>query len=145
MAPSLLTVSLNAELPITDIQLIFCFLRHAPEHHTSETRQCAYFRVSSLLHNPAKTACLAKLAEQHFEGKFKTLALFHWLMTAYLEMFGGVERVASPGQGPTVEERNLLPVAYKNIICARCAPWKSSHRLSRRGAEGRRVMRLKSR
>jgi len=35
-----------------------------------------------------------------------------------------MKRVASSDQELTVEERNLLSVAYKNIIGARCASWR---------------------
>jgi len=40
------------------------------------------------------------------------------------EMVGNMSRVASCDQELTVEERNLLSVAYKNVIGARRASWR---------------------
>jgi 14-3-3 protein epsilon len=52
---------------------------------------------------------LAKLAEQ---------------AERYEEMVENMKTVASAGQELTVEERNLLSVAYKNVIGARRASWR---------------------
>ena len=52
---------------------------------------------------------LAKLAEQ---------------AERYEEMVESMKAVASSGQELTVEERNLLSVAYKNVIGARRASWR---------------------
>ncbi|KAI3623290.1 hypothetical protein CBS14141_004073 [Malassezia furfur] len=52
---------------------------------------------------------LAKLAEQ---------------AERYEEMVENMKRVASSNQELTVEERNLLSVAYKNVIGARRASWR---------------------
>jgi 14-3-3 protein epsilon len=52
---------------------------------------------------------LAKLAEQ---------------AERYDEMVNNMKRVASSDQELTVEERNLLSVAYKNVIGARRASWR---------------------
>ncbi|KAE9404807.1 14-3-3 protein [Gymnopus androsaceus JB14] len=52
---------------------------------------------------------LAKLAEQ---------------AERYEEMVENMKRVASSDQELTVEERNLLSVAYKNVIGARRASWR---------------------
>lgn len=52
---------------------------------------------------------LAKLAEQ---------------AERYEEMVENMKAVASSGQELTVEERNLLSVAYKNVIGARRASWR---------------------
>lgn len=52
---------------------------------------------------------LAKLAEQ---------------AERYEEMVESMKKVASSGQELTVEERNLLSVAYKNVIGARRASWR---------------------
>lgn len=40
------------------------------------------------------------------------------------EMVESMKRVASSNQELTVEERNLLSVAYKNVIGARRASWR---------------------
>jgi 14-3-3 protein epsilon len=69
---------------------------------------------------------LAKLAEQaeRYEGE---LALFLTLicpLIAAAEMVENMKRVASSDQELTVEERNLLSVAYKNVIGARRASWR---------------------
>jgi 14-3-3 protein epsilon len=40
------------------------------------------------------------------------------------EMVENMKRVASSDQELTVEERNLLSVAYKNVIGARRASWR---------------------
>ena len=51
-----------------------------------------------------------------------------WFYGAYLsfpsEMVENMKRVASSDQELTVEERNLLSVAYKNVIGARRASWR---------------------
>lgn len=52
---------------------------------------------------------LAKLAEQ---------------AERYEEMVENMKAVASSGQELSVEERNLLSVAYKNVIGARRASWR---------------------
>ncbi|GME98927.1 unnamed protein product [[Candida] boidinii] len=52
---------------------------------------------------------LAKLAEQ---------------AERYEEMVENMKTVASSGQELSVEERNLLSVAYKNVIGARRASWR---------------------
>jgi 14-3-3 protein epsilon len=52
---------------------------------------------------------LAKLAEQ---------------AERYEEMVENMKHVASSGQELSVEERNLLSVAYKNVIGARRASWR---------------------
>ena len=70
---------------------------------------------------------LAKLAEQaeRYEGAY---LLIHYLMHSDLippsEMVENMKRVASSDQELTVEERNLLSVAYKNVIGARRASWR---------------------
>jgi len=60
---------------------------------------------------------LAKLAEQ---------------AERYEEMVENMKRVASSDQELTVEERNLLSVAYKKVIGARRASWRIVSSLSRR-------------
>ena len=44
--------------------------------------------------------------------------------TWHIEMVENMKRVASSDQELTVEERNLLSVAYKNVIGARRASWR---------------------
>jgi len=72
---------------------------------------------------------LAKLAEQaeRYEGAcwlyYHSLALT-WLNLLFSEMVENMKRVASSDQELTVEERNLLSVAYKNVIGARRASWR---------------------
>jgi 14-3-3 protein epsilon len=63
---------------------------------------------------------LAKLAEQaeRYEGEFLTLPKLT------VEMVENMKHVASSDQELTVEERNLLSVAYKNVIGARRASWR---------------------
>merc|ERR1712000_93637 len=60
---------------------------------------------------------LAKLAEQ---------------AERYEEMVENMKIVASEDRDVSVEERNLLSVAYKNVIGARRASWRIVLRLSRR-------------
>ena len=72
---------------------------------------------------------LAKLAEQaeRYEGElFRALASFYRTDndTTSSEMVENMKRVASSDQELTVEERNLLSVAYKNVIGARRASWR---------------------
>jgi|SRR5712671_2780045 len=70
---------------------------------------------------------LAKLAEQaeRYEGAY-LLYLFYSAQLTHLplEMVENMKRVASSDQELTVEERNLLSVAYKNVIGARRASWR---------------------
>lgn len=72
---------------------------------------------------------LAKLAEQaeRYEGTFidtaaTTYMYIHALML--VEMVENMKHVAALGQELSVEERNLLSVAYKNSIGARRASWR---------------------
>ena len=74
---------------------------------------------------------LAKLAEQaeRYEGTFSRISRHDASMLIYLtpsraEMVENMKRVASSDQELTVEERNLLSVAYKNVIGARRASWR---------------------
>ncbi len=69
----------------------------------------------------------AKLAEQaeRYEGKNS----INWDLEfscafALLEMVESMKKVAKIDQELTVEERNLLSVAYKNLIGARRASWR---------------------
>jgi len=57
----------------------------------------------------ADSVYMAKLAEQ---------------AERYDEMVNSMKEVATSGQDLTVEERNLLSVAYKNVIGARRASWR---------------------
>lgn len=70
---------------------------------------------------------LAKLAEQaeRYEGK-PILCLYTYSVTDVFptEMVENMKNVASADQELSVEERNLLSVAYKNVIGARRASWR---------------------
>jgi 14-3-3 protein epsilon len=52
------------------------------------------------------------------------LTEFLWLTWIELEMVENMKSVASEDQELSVEERNLLSVAYKNVIGARRASWR---------------------
>ncbi len=71
---------------------------------------------------------LAKLAEQaeRYEGKpeCKRSAACPVADPLILEMVENMKVVASADQELSVEERNLLSVAYKNVIGARRASWR---------------------
>jgi 14-3-3 protein epsilon len=71
---------------------------------------------------------LAKLAEQaeRYEGQSvsKIVACHPPNSSPCAEMVENMKRVASSDQELTVEERNLLSVAYKNVIGARRASWR---------------------
>ncbi len=71
---------------------------------------------------------LAKLAEQaeRYEGELGPSVLrgIAILTGVSSEMVENMKRVASSDQELTVEERNLLSVAYKNVIGARRASWR---------------------
>ena len=72
---------------------------------------------------------LAKLAEQaeRYEGTCTDRARCRCVSIYVLsiaEMVENMKRVASSDQELTVEERNLLSVAYKNVIGARRASWR---------------------
>jgi len=70
---------------------------------------------------------LAKLAEQaeRYEGESirKYRVCCSGVLTS-VEMVENMKSVASSDQELTVEERNLLSVAYKNVIGARRASWR---------------------
>ena len=68
---------------------------------------------------------LAKLAEQaeRYEGKCASSLACVPTNTA-AEMVENMKAVASADQELSVEERNLLSVAYKNVIGARRASWR---------------------
>lgn len=79
--------------------------------------------------NREDSVYLAKLAEQaeRYEGTFFFFAVTTLLFQradALLEMVENMKSVASSDQELTVEERNLLSVAYKNVIGARRASWR---------------------
>jgi len=72
---------------------------------------------------------LAKLAEQaeRYEGELAFFARVRLNSIANLadtEMVENMKNVASANQELSVEERNLLSVAYKNVIGARRASWR---------------------
>ncbi len=74
---------------------------------------------------------LAKLAEQAERYEGVCLAVYGAVSSRgscstslYSEMVENMKRVASSDQELTVEERNLLSVAYKNVIGARRASWR---------------------
>ena len=70
---------------------------------------------------------LAKLAEQaeRYEGKITTPHIPQQSLTRFsTEMVECMKNVASADQELSVEERNLLSVAYKNVIGARRASWR---------------------
>jgi 14-3-3 protein epsilon len=69
---------------------------------------------------------LAKLAEQaeRYEGLFNPSRGIVPILSESTEMVENMKRVASSDQELTVEERNLLSVAYKNVIGARRASWR---------------------
>ena len=71
---------------------------------------------------------LAKLAEQaeRYEGAWLAVCVTLPARGScpYSEMVENMKRVASSDQELTVEERNLLSVAYKNVIGARRASWR---------------------
>lgn len=67
------------------------------------------FPSFSMTQSREDSVYLAKLAEQ---------------AERYEEMVENMKRVASSNQELTVEERNLLSVAYKNVIGARRASWR---------------------
>lgn len=78
--------------------------------------------------NREDSVYLAKLAEQaeRYEGMFffAVTTLLFQRADAPLEMVENMKSVASSDQELTVEERNLLSVAYKNVIGARRASWR---------------------
>ncbi|KAF7355692.1 14-3-3 protein [Mycena sanguinolenta] len=73
------------------------------------TRRTRLTRTPQMPESREDSVYLAKLAEQ---------------AERYEEMVENMKRVASSDQELTVEERNLLSVAYKNVIGARRASWR---------------------
>jgi 14-3-3 protein epsilon len=71
---------------------------------------------------------LAKLAEQaeRYEGTQACIgrAMSLLIRSTIAEMVENMKNVASADQELSVEERNLLSVAYKNVIGARRASWR---------------------
>ncbi|KAF7197811.1 14-3-3 family protein artA [Pseudocercospora fuligena] len=92
---------------------------HTPAQPSSLQHQTAdHHQLTHTLQSPTKThhkmgyedsVYLAKLAEQ---------------AERYEEMVENMKAVASADQELSVEERNLLSVAYKNVIGARRASWR---------------------
>ncbi|KAB5594195.1 hypothetical protein CTheo_2411 [Ceratobasidium theobromae] len=88
-----------------------------PQRHPPHLSSTSYASLSTLLtrvqmaESREDSVYLAKLAEQaeRYEDP---------------EMVENMKRVASSDQELTVEERNLLSVAYKNVIGARRASWR---------------------
>lgn len=58
------------------------------------------------------------------DDKILELELITFVKFYLLEMVESMKRVARMDQELTVEERNLLSVAYKNLIGARRASWR---------------------
>ena len=71
---------------------------------------------------------LAKLAEQaeRYEGieSYPLSSVLPLIQITISEMVENMKNVASADQELSVEERNLLSVAYKNVIGARRASWR---------------------
>lgn len=76
---------------------------------------------------------MAKLAEQaeRYDGKYLYFLSFHHQiilhssrLLLFLEMLDSMKSVAAMDIELTVEERNLLSVAYKNVIGTRRAAWR---------------------
>ena len=69
---------------------------------------------------------LAKLAEQaeRYEGTLRVSEHVCARADRSVEMVENMKAVASADQELSVEERNLLSVAYKNVIGARRASWR---------------------
>ena len=70
---------------------------------------------------------LAKLAEQAERYEGKSMRSINYSMRradSNTEMVENMKNVASADQELSVEERNLLSVAYKNVIGARRASWR---------------------
>ena len=72
--------------------------------------------------------CKARLSRQSAMKVRVTVVSSGWFYGAYLsfpsEIVENMKRVASSDQELTVEERNLLSVAYKNVIGAHRASWR---------------------
>merc|ERR1711939_58595 len=81
--------------------------QHPP--NPSHTQHRSPPNIHGPLHTIEDTVYLAKLAEQ---------------AERYEEMVENMKSVASEDQELSVEERNLLSVAYKNVIDARRASWR---------------------
>ena len=71
---------------------------------------------------------LAKLAEQAERYEGSSCGVFSHVLPSLTrlaaEMVDCMKKVASADQELSVEERNLLSVAYKNVIGARRASWR---------------------
>ena len=68
---------------------------------------------------------LAKLSEQAERYDGTTINELYYIITQpSLEMVENMKKVATLDQELSVEERNLLSVAYKNVIGARRASWR---------------------
>lgn len=84
---------------------------------------------SSRCLNPAKTlstspSSLSRLSVTKVSSSYRLITHFFLTALVLLEMVENMKRVASSDQELTVEERNLLSVAYKNVIGARRASWR---------------------
>lgn len=64
--------------------------------------------------------CLNCIELHHFFG----LSSVQFSVFPFIEMVEAMKKVASLDMELTVEERNLLSVAYKNVIGARRASWR---------------------
>lgn len=66
----------------------------------------------------------SRLSDTKVRFFFAVTTLLFQRADALLEMVENMKSVASSDQELTVEERNLLSVAYKNVIGARRASWR---------------------
>merc|ERR1711963_238318 len=77
-----------------------------------------YHLFISLLNSDIQTSKMADREDSVYQAKLAEQA------ERYDEMVESMKKVARQGTELTVEERNLLSVAYKNVIGARRASWR---------------------
>lgn len=86
------------------------------------TRQTA--NMSGTYENSVYLAKLAEQAERYEGIVLRSIIRILEILTHAAEMVENMKKVASEDQELSVEERNLLSVAYKNVIGARRASWR---------------------
>ena len=93
--------------------VLTCIIVPTLANHSRWVTKIPYTSRSSLSRPSAMRVCNSQIEE---ESKLRT--------NAWLEMVENMKTVASADQELSVEERNLLSVAYKNVIGARRASWR---------------------
>lgn len=138
-----MTISSSSSCPPAPYQqkIIFLVLAHAP----CWTHNSRYFMsLCAVLFIPDRIACscrwpntlktlstLPRWPLKPRDMKVRSSLSFITLLIRFAEMVEILKHVTSSSETLTFEERGLLSIAYKNVISARRASWRTLHSIER--------------